>query len=236
MSSHVAVTTTERPASMRRTKMRFWDGMGHTFMMPSITAKGTGIHSHPGSIAVTDSCSAWARLSTAAISRVSPSGAEDSNDTLHLPTRRSSGGVGRLGAGRRRAGSDFPLLSRANSHLGHSGQLRSRTAPAAQGGATPASSLSAQRGGESPWPWGAASSYSSPPQKAGNSPQKSPPADKQGSWQGGITWGRWHCTAGLVPVAGRPPRHPQAASALTPALLFRRGRGKGKERTRPAPP
>lgn len=134
MSSHMAVTMKERPASMRRTKMHFWDGMGHTFMMPSITAKGTGIHSHPGSIVVTDSCSAWARLSTAAISRVSPSGAEDSNDTLHLPTRRSSGGVGRLGAGRHRAGPDFPLLSRANSHLGGSGRLRSRTAPAAQGG------------------------------------------------------------------------------------------------------
>lgn len=49
MSSHMAVTMKERPASMRRTKMHFWDGMGHTFMMPSITAKGTGIHSHPGS-------------------------------------------------------------------------------------------------------------------------------------------------------------------------------------------
>ncbi|XP_075597508.1 uncharacterized protein LOC142599664 isoform X1 [Balearica regulorum gibbericeps] len=39
MSSHMAVATKERPASMRRIKMDFWDGMEHTFMMSSISAK-----------------------------------------------------------------------------------------------------------------------------------------------------------------------------------------------------
>ncbi|KAM6225514.1 coiled-coil domain-containing protein 81-like isoform 1-T1 [Spheniscus humboldti] len=39
MSSHRAVATKEQPSSMRRTKMDFWDGMEHAFMMPSITAK-----------------------------------------------------------------------------------------------------------------------------------------------------------------------------------------------------
>ena len=82
MSSYRAVTAKEQPASMRRTKMDFWDGMEHTFMMPSSTAKGTGIHSHHRSIVMTDTGSvAWARLSTAAVSGVSPSGQEESNDT-----------------------------------------------------------------------------------------------------------------------------------------------------------
>ncbi|KAK4806391.1 hypothetical protein QYF61_016241 [Mycteria americana] len=39
MSSHMAVATKEQPASMRRTKMDFWNGMEHGFMMPSITSK-----------------------------------------------------------------------------------------------------------------------------------------------------------------------------------------------------
>ena len=103
MSSHVAIITKERPAGVRQTKMDFWDGMQHTFMMPSITAKGTGIHSHHRSIVMTDTCSvAWARLSTAAVSGVSPSGQEESNDTLHLPMHHSSGDAGGLRASRHR--------------------------------------------------------------------------------------------------------------------------------------
>jgi len=103
LSSHMAVATKEQPVSVRETKMSFWDGMEHTFMMPSITAKGTGIHCDHRSLVMADSCSiAWARVSTAAISGLSPSGAGDSNDTLHLPMRHSSGGVGWLRAGRRR--------------------------------------------------------------------------------------------------------------------------------------
>ncbi|XP_075346031.1 uncharacterized protein LOC142403702 [Mycteria americana] len=39
MSSHMAVATKKQPACMRRTKMDFWNGMEHTFMMPSITSK-----------------------------------------------------------------------------------------------------------------------------------------------------------------------------------------------------
>ncbi|XP_054070650.1 coiled-coil domain-containing protein 81-like [Rissa tridactyla] len=39
MSSQMAAATKERPASVRRRKMDFWDGMEHTFLMPSITAK-----------------------------------------------------------------------------------------------------------------------------------------------------------------------------------------------------
>ena len=82
MSSCMAVATKEQLASVRQTKMDFWDGMEHTFMMPSSTAKGTGIHSHHRSIVMTDTGSvAWARLSTAAVSGVSPSGQEESNDT-----------------------------------------------------------------------------------------------------------------------------------------------------------
>ena len=46
MSSNMAVATKERPTSMRWTQMDFWDGMEHAFMMPSITAEGTGVHSH----------------------------------------------------------------------------------------------------------------------------------------------------------------------------------------------
>ncbi|KAK4806392.1 hypothetical protein QYF61_016242 [Mycteria americana] len=60
MSSHMAVATKEQPASMRRTKMDFWNGMEHTFMMPSITSKGTGIHRHHRSVVMANSCSvAW---------------------------------------------------------------------------------------------------------------------------------------------------------------------------------
>lgn len=141
MSSHRAVATKEQPSGVRRTKMDFWDGMEHAFMMPSITAKGTGIHSHRGSAYRTNSCSVvWVRLGTAAISGVFPSGAGDVNDTLHVAMRHSSGGVGGLRAGRRRAQPGFPLPSRANRRLGRGGWLRSRTAPAAPGGATPASS------------------------------------------------------------------------------------------------
>ncbi|XP_075345428.1 coiled-coil domain-containing protein 81-like [Mycteria americana] len=39
MSSNMAVATKERLASVRGTQMDFWDGMEHTFMMPSITAE-----------------------------------------------------------------------------------------------------------------------------------------------------------------------------------------------------
>ena len=100
MSSHVAIITKERPAGVRQTKMDFWDGMQHTFMMPSITAKGTGIHSHRRNLVMTDSRSvAWARLSTAAISGVSPFGAGDGDDSLHLPPHHGSGVVGGLRAG-----------------------------------------------------------------------------------------------------------------------------------------
>lgn len=57
MSSYMAVTPKEQPTSVRRTKMDFWDGMEHAFMMPSATAKGTGSHSHRRSIVRTNSCS-----------------------------------------------------------------------------------------------------------------------------------------------------------------------------------
>ena len=178
MSSCMAVATKEQLASMRQTKMDFWDGMEHTFMMPSITAKGTGSHSHHRSVVRTNSRSiVWVRLSTAAISGLYPCGAGDSSDTLHLPMRHSSGGVGGLRAGRHRARPDSPLLSRANSRLGRGGWLCPKPALAAQGGSTPASSSSPQRSGESPWPWSMACSYFSPPQKAGNPPQKSPLRD-----------------------------------------------------------
>lgn len=135
---------------------------------------------------------------------MSPSGAGDSNDTSHLPMCCSSGDVGGLRASTCRAGPDLPLLSRANLCLGCSGRLRSRTAPAAQGGVTPASSSSTQGNGESPWPWGMACSYFFPPQKAGHPPPKSTLRDKQGSCKGGITCGRWYCTTGLIPVTGDP--------------------------------
>ena len=103
MSSHVAVATKEQPASTRQTKMDFWDGMELTFMMPSITAKGKGIHSHHRSTVMTDSGSAaWARLSAAAVSGLSPSGAGDCNDTLHLPVHHSSGGGSWRAESRRR--------------------------------------------------------------------------------------------------------------------------------------
>ncbi|XP_029862044.1 coiled-coil domain-containing protein 81-like [Aquila chrysaetos chrysaetos] len=39
MSSYMAVAPKEQPTSVRRTKMDFWDGMEHAFMMPSATAK-----------------------------------------------------------------------------------------------------------------------------------------------------------------------------------------------------
>ncbi|KAM6225505.1 uncharacterized protein M6G45_017881 [Spheniscus humboldti] len=39
MSSHMAVATEEQPSGVRQTKVDFWDGMEHAFMMPSITAK-----------------------------------------------------------------------------------------------------------------------------------------------------------------------------------------------------
>ncbi|XP_074665934.1 uncharacterized protein LOC141916918 [Strix aluco] len=52
MSSHPAVAVKERPASMRLRGMDFWDGMEHNFMMPSVTAEGTGTHSHCRAIVV----------------------------------------------------------------------------------------------------------------------------------------------------------------------------------------
>ena len=48
-------------------------------------------------------------------------------------------------------------------------------------------------------------SFLFPPQKVGNSPQKSPLGDKQGLCQGGIASGRWWWTSGLILGAGDPP-------------------------------
>ncbi|XP_054662668.1 coiled-coil domain-containing protein 81-like [Grus americana] len=46
MSSDKTVPAKEQPVRVRQRKIDFWDGTEHTFIMPSITDKGTGVHSH----------------------------------------------------------------------------------------------------------------------------------------------------------------------------------------------
>ena len=203
MSSHVAIITKERHAGVRRTQMDFWDGMQHTFMMPSITAKGTGIHSHRRNLVMTDSRSvAWARLSTAAISGVSPFGAGDGDDSLHLPPHHGSGVVGGLRAGGHRAGPDFPFLSRANSSLGRGGWLHPTTAPAVPGGSTCVLLVSPEGWGI-PVSLGHGLQFSELPLLRKLLPKR-PPMDNNAPGKGGITCGRWYCTTGLILVTGDP--------------------------------
>lgn len=56
MSSYMAIASKECSTGMRQTKMNFWDGMEHTFVMPSITAEGTAVHSGRRSVAMTNGC------------------------------------------------------------------------------------------------------------------------------------------------------------------------------------
>ncbi|XP_075597516.1 coiled-coil domain-containing protein 81-like [Balearica regulorum gibbericeps] len=56
MSSDKPVPTKEQPAHVRQRKIDFWDGMEYTFIMPSITDEGTGVHSHRTDVGVTKGC------------------------------------------------------------------------------------------------------------------------------------------------------------------------------------
>ena len=89
MSSSAALAATERPDSTRWARMEFWDGMEHAFMMPSITAEGTGVPSRPSNLAAPQR----SRLSTAAASGVSPSGAGDGDDSSQPPPPHHGRGV-----------------------------------------------------------------------------------------------------------------------------------------------
>lgn len=73
MSSRMAVAAERQPKSKGWTKTGFWGGTEHPFMMPSITAEGTGIRSCRRNIVLTNGCGlAWASLGAAAAPGVSP--------------------------------------------------------------------------------------------------------------------------------------------------------------------